>query len=258
MKYIYTYKTSDGVRHEATIHAPTREAVFEALRPQGIKPIKVIAADGSKANGEVHGLRKRIAFAVAVITLVVGVVVGVNARRVMPAVDPMRRYTGAEAKAYRQLFDDQRSLHTQLAAEYAVLHVEKLSDYAAIATATNVVSLYKIAERCSALIERSRKAMRTLFSRVAASFPQDGAALVDVQKLYGDSMSQIDALEISLSNRKYALAILDENRGKWEIKDGRPSFSDHRLSKMFDYCLEGINTSAETARWRQDFSPDLK
>ena len=52
MKYTYAYKTSDGRRHEAAIDAESREAVFEALRAQGIRPIKVVAADGSKANGE--------------------------------------------------------------------------------------------------------------------------------------------------------------------------------------------------------------
>ena len=32
--------------------AESREAVFESLRARGIRPIKVVAADGSKANGE--------------------------------------------------------------------------------------------------------------------------------------------------------------------------------------------------------------
>ena len=40
--------------------AERREAVFAALRKQGIKAIKVVAADGSKANGEVRGVRKRV------------------------------------------------------------------------------------------------------------------------------------------------------------------------------------------------------
>ena len=51
MKYTYAYKTSDGKRHEAAMEAASREAVFESLRAKGIKAIKVVAADGSKANG---------------------------------------------------------------------------------------------------------------------------------------------------------------------------------------------------------------
>ena len=75
MKYTYAYKTSDGTRHEATMVAHSREEVFAQLRKQGIKAIKVVAADGSKANGEVRGIRKRVVAAlVACVALGVGVV----------------------------------------------------------------------------------------------------------------------------------------------------------------------------------------
>jgi len=50
------------VRHEAEIESPSREAVFETLRKRGVKAIKVMAADGSKANGEIRGIRKRTLF----------------------------------------------------------------------------------------------------------------------------------------------------------------------------------------------------
>ncbi len=58
MKYTYAYKTSDGVRHEDSIEASSREEVFETLRARGIKAIKVVAADGSKANGEPPASRR--------------------------------------------------------------------------------------------------------------------------------------------------------------------------------------------------------
>jgi hypothetical protein len=75
MKYTYAYKTSDGVRHEATMVAKCRDDVFIELRKQGIKAIKVVAADGSKANGEIHGVRKRVVAAlVALVAAGVGVV----------------------------------------------------------------------------------------------------------------------------------------------------------------------------------------
>lgn len=74
--YIYAYKTSDGMRHEERMRAPSREEVFASLRKQGIKAIKVVAADGSKANGEIRGVRKRI---VALAMLLVAAVVGVIA-----------------------------------------------------------------------------------------------------------------------------------------------------------------------------------
>ena len=74
MKYTYAYKTSDGVRHEDSMNASSREEVFAALRAKGIKAIKVVAADGSKANGEVRGVRKRVvAVLIAIVALGVGV-----------------------------------------------------------------------------------------------------------------------------------------------------------------------------------------
>lgn len=60
MKYKYAYKTSDGVRHEDVIDAPSRDKAFETLRSKGIRPIKVVATDGSKENGEIRGIRKRV------------------------------------------------------------------------------------------------------------------------------------------------------------------------------------------------------
>ena len=75
MKYRYTYKTSDGTRHEAVIDAVSRDAVFAALRKDGIRPIKVVAADGSKANGEVRGVKKRVVGLVAALAAVGAVVV---------------------------------------------------------------------------------------------------------------------------------------------------------------------------------------
>ena len=75
MKFTCAYKSSDGVRHEAAIEAESRDEVFQLLRGRGIRPIKVVAADGSKANGEVRGLRKRAVFAlVALAALVAGVI----------------------------------------------------------------------------------------------------------------------------------------------------------------------------------------
>ena len=41
MKFGYSYKTSDGVRHENVYHASSKEEVFSALRKNGVRPIKV-------------------------------------------------------------------------------------------------------------------------------------------------------------------------------------------------------------------------
>ena len=83
MKFTYAYKTSDGVRHEDAMNASSREEVFERLRERGIKAIKVIAADGSKANGEIRGVRKRVVVAsIAIAALAAGFAAFLAGRRV--------------------------------------------------------------------------------------------------------------------------------------------------------------------------------
>lgn len=76
MKFTYAYKTSDGTRHEDSMNASSREEVFSTLRARGIKAIKVVAADGSKANGETRGRKWR---AVLFTALVVGTATGIVA-----------------------------------------------------------------------------------------------------------------------------------------------------------------------------------
>lgn len=72
MKYEYVYRSSDGVRRVEEMEAPSREAVFESLRARGVRAVKVVAMDGSRANGEVRvvGVRKRAAFAAIAVTAV--------------------------------------------------------------------------------------------------------------------------------------------------------------------------------------------
>ena len=76
MKYTYAYKESNGTRHEESMEAESREAVFAALREKGIKAIKVVAADGSKANGEIRGYRLRTVIAVGVFCTIIGFFIG--------------------------------------------------------------------------------------------------------------------------------------------------------------------------------------
>lgn len=74
MRYTYAYRTSEGKRLEGSIDAPSRDEAFALLRSDGIRPIKVTAADGSKANGAPTGIRKRVVAIVAVAASLVAAV----------------------------------------------------------------------------------------------------------------------------------------------------------------------------------------
>ena len=76
MKYTYAYKDSCGQRHEEVIEADSRDAVFAALRTRGIRPIKVVAADGSLENGSVAPAHRRIQKSVA-LAIILAIVVSV-------------------------------------------------------------------------------------------------------------------------------------------------------------------------------------
>jgi hypothetical protein len=57
------------------MNASSREEVFAELRKRGIKAIKVVAADGSKANGEIRGVRRRVVIILlALVALSVGII----------------------------------------------------------------------------------------------------------------------------------------------------------------------------------------
>ena len=124
MKYIFAYKTSDGVRHEDSLDANSRDEVFEVLRGRGIRPIKVFAADGSKANGEVRGLRKRAVFAlVALAAAIAGVIAYLGGERTGAATA-----ANSEASAPRhQIYGDPVTVEGLERGDFAA-HLPKLGD----------------------------------------------------------------------------------------------------------------------------------
>ena len=96
--------------------AGSREAVFEALRAQGIKAIKVVAADGSKANGAAtgdggrYGRRRLVIVALSLLLAVAlsggaaWVVASIAGRRAMPADNAAQSFLTARTR--RQVIGD--------------------------------------------------------------------------------------------------------------------------------------------------------
>lgn len=89
MRYTYAYRTSDGRRLEGSIDAPSRDEAFAALRSEGIRPIKVTASNGIKANGEPTGIRKRVVAIVAVTASLVAAVCTYVFLRIEPHAETM-------------------------------------------------------------------------------------------------------------------------------------------------------------------------
>ena len=88
--------------------ARSREEVFEALRARGIRAIKVVAADGSKANGEVYGVRKSVVVGTVVVVAVVAgflsYVGGIRTKHKLTASDVVPNFVADTTR--RQLIGD--------------------------------------------------------------------------------------------------------------------------------------------------------
>lgn len=73
MKFVYEYRTSDNVPHRGTIAASSKEAAYDTLKAQGIKPGKVWEAPG--VLNKVFGKGKRWIAIVVLLVALVGVTI---------------------------------------------------------------------------------------------------------------------------------------------------------------------------------------
>ena len=170
MKYTYAYKTSDGTRHEEAMEAPSREAVFEALREKGIKAIKVVAADGSKANGEIRGIRKRVVFVLGALCLVLGAILALSTEH------------SALSTPHSALNAPDSSALTELRVKAAAV-----SDRHKAAMTLAGADREKVAKA----IEEARKEARDLFQNILSDLPDERERQI-AKSLYGELMIQVD------------------------------------------------------------------
>lgn len=268
MKYTYAYKTSDGVRHEDAMDASSREEVFNALRAKGIKAIKVVAADGSKANGEVvvRGIRKRVVVALGVLCLVLGGIIalrtplsslGTNSAPHTPDSALNSALTTFTTEAARIAFTN---LQAQAAAiveahrkAIETLEFDLLSNYQFIEnTKDTSIFLAKVKAGYKA-VDASRAETRELFKSIFTIFPADCAnERTEAQRLYAQTMDALDLSENRIVNDEKAFKLLDANRGKWHCKKGKVDWTDATLANEFEYFRRDVSPSA--VRWRKDFN----
>lgn len=107
MKFIYEYRTKDNVHHEGVISAASREAAFDALRAQKIKPGRLVEAPGF--FNKLFGKGKRwMAIAVLVLVAAGSLVFALNEKREAEiAQDILSPITGlVTSMSRRQLIGD--------------------------------------------------------------------------------------------------------------------------------------------------------
>lgn len=210
MKFVYAYRQSDGIRRESSIEAKSREAVFEILRARGIKAIKVIAADGSKANGEFRGVRKRMLVVTVIVTAlatIVGTIASIRFFNGSPSLqefqsDTTRRHPIGDAAmiekgvrtGWSDVFPDEGE---RFFASFAVPGVKAGQRSTTIEELTAALAR-TIPVKASDRIEvRQIKAMVEGMKAEARQYIADGGSVVE----YGKRLTERQDAEIAAYNR---------------------------------------------------------
>ena len=104
-EWSYTYHSSDGIRHEARIRAPKRDAAFALLRGRGIRPIKLYPAPGLLNRLRISGWRWVASSVLVMLALGAAVYGGgrASARQGMQDILPRHRLAGLPGDWYHRL-----------------------------------------------------------------------------------------------------------------------------------------------------------
>ena len=253
MKYTYAYKTSDGVRHEDSMNAASREEVFAELRKRGIKAIKVVAADGSKANGEVHGVRKRVVAALlAFVALGVGVVAYLGGTRTAGVsaasdatfeTDTTRRQVIGDAaiieKGIRNGWSDVFELEGErFLASFAIPGVKAGQRNTSEKEFTLALESRREIKSDDSLEARQIKAMVEGMKNEARQYLSAGGSIVE----YGKRLTERQDAEIAVFNR--VKADIDKAR-KTMTDDAFMSYWEKRNDELRNLGIKTVGLSVE-------------
>lgn len=245
----YSYKTSDGVRHEGTLSAPGRDAAFEELRRQGIRPIRV---------DEVPPAPRRVwpwgaAVLAAALAAAGGAwwLLGGRGASAEPAQGDLP-VSGGRCDAYQEIAGEVESIREAYREASAKVDRELLANYALVERVRDMSEFRSVIAYGRESVSNAREAVRSAFSEryrdIPETFPQD---MADAQLLYGLVMEELDADEERLDSDDCALELLDTNRGRWHVVKGVVKWSDPGLERQFR--LFGREPVPGKTRWERDF-----
>lgn len=224
------------------MNASSREEVFMELRKKGIKAIKVVAADGSKANGEPQFIvRKRF----VIVALAIGLVVGIILTLFISSAGSGSKEGRKIKKPVVELSDKLLSLRNntkELLADHnkrmKASGVELLKDYTAIFTNSSSSAFNQAIRNGYHELNISRQRMREVFRPFYSISPSD--KLNDrnaAQMIYDEAMEALDQSEVQLVRSEKAYRLLISNRGKWIVKNSDVIFADDTVALEFKYFI---------------------
>lgn len=266
--WTYSYKTSDGLRHEAEMTAPNKDAVYDELRKQGIRAIRVEERIAPVVKKGLRGLRRRDWFIVTAVAsffaliiswVVVFIVdnqeVSVVAQRkpsglLMPVKTSMSKEFNALMSGVEIVLENHRKAADSIDREL-------LSNYALVERVSDISEFRMVIAKGREVVADTRAQVRDLFAKHYGLLSQNNEdELIQAQRAYGMAMETIDMTEERLDADECAIEILDSNRGIWRVKKGEVVWDDPQLEALFKmYCRDDIQG---TSRWQKDFGSAKK
>lgn len=245
--WTYSYKTSDGLRHEAEMDAPTKDDVYAALRERGIRAIRVTERIAPVVHRGFAGLRRRewmivVLSIVALVAVVAIVVSGSSSKR--PAVDLAPASSqGVAEQLPSAAFDEPHFCRLAKSVEGALvtfresaasLDVSVLAQYQLLTTREGERRVRQEIEQGRKTAEAGRSAVDAVYDMLYDTIPAENAeAIAAAQKLFGAAMAEIDVFAEALDADECAMELMIAHRGAWRIEGGAVKWDDPRLEREF-------------------------
>ena len=256
--WTYSYKTSDGVRHEGTLSAPSKDMAFAALREKGIRPIRVdeLAPPTPRRLGALT-YRQWLILAVLVLLLsiaVAGMVVFILPRRgVHPvlAAPPTPQNTGKRSPAFQKIVEEVEEARDKYREGMEKVDYELLANYALVERIGDMAEFHSMIAYGREVVSNARESVTRSLRAYYEGIPETAVRdRNDAQRLYGLVMSELDAAEEGLDGDDCVLTLLDMNRGQWHVARGSVVWKDARLERQFR--LLGRDLGAGKTKWEWD------
>lgn len=237
MTFLYSYKTSDGVRHENRIRAKSREQVFKLLRQEGIRPIKV-----TQKGADVVRIAK---------LLVCGAFIGVLAFKLLMPGGSALPSAAASANCPKEL--------VERVEEILLRYRETIANYDAedgrFSSRGEISPVLQRVRQAGEVTDYYRTFLQGIFSAAVSGMEVPDGVSASIRRYYGEVMSELDVVDERFRGREYVLTLLQDNWGAWRYgdrKDVPVVFDDAELQR--DYDLHSAEFDTSTLRWQKDFA----
>lgn len=167
-------------------------------------------------------------------------------------VEEKNRYRQETYAVYTNFLESATGIAKQREVALGKLKLDLLQNWAYIENVKDHSLLYAELEKARSVLEWSREQIRGHFRDLYKIFPAESVnERLDSERLYGEMMKDLDAIEERLSCDEWVLTFLEENQGAWHSEKNGVVFTDAQKQKEFDYFRR--TPVEEGSRWRRDF-----